>query len=129
MDERGLTTAIKRGINESKGDIVMWLDCDFSHPPKIAPLLVNPLFDDKKDIVIASRFIKGGGMEYSFTRTLVSKALNKFAEFLLYEDITDYTSGYVATRKSVFDKVNLKGDYGEYFINFIDDSKKNGFIT
>src|ERR1700686_5522336 len=38
--ERGLTSAIQRGIDESRGEVVFWMNCDFSMPPESMPLLL-----------------------------------------------------------------------------------------
>jgi len=40
LDERGLTSAIAAGIEQARGDIVVWMDCDFSMPPEVVPRLV-----------------------------------------------------------------------------------------
>ena len=41
---------------------------------------------------------------------------------MLFNDVTDYTSGYILVKKNYLGK--LKGDYGEYFINLIYDLKQ-----
>src|SRR3989338_10457938 len=35
--KRGLTNSIRRGIELAKGDVVVWMDCDFSMPPNVIP--------------------------------------------------------------------------------------------
>src|SRR6266576_880987 len=40
LTDRGLTKSIRRGIELSQGDVVMWLDCDFSMPPEVMPALL-----------------------------------------------------------------------------------------
>ena len=135
MNERGLASAISDGISLSTGDILVWMDCDLSHPPKLMPQLIKAL--DECDIAVASRFVKGGRMQYSFMRTLASRALNLFANIVLGFSIKDYTSGYPAVKQEVFDKVKIQpllGEnrgyivgYGEYFISFLYRAKKMGF--
>ena len=55
---KGLASAIEDGIKIASGDIFAWMDCDFSHPPKLLPQLIKMVID-KCDIAIASRFIEG----------------------------------------------------------------------
>jgi dolichol-phosphate mannosyltransferase len=38
---------------------------------------------------------------------------------MLKPSFSDYTSGFVAVKREVFDKIDLRGDYGEYFVDFI----------
>ena len=133
--ERGLASAISDGISLSTGDVIVWMDCDFSHPPKLMPQMIKAL--KKYDIVVASRFVEGGGMQYSFIRILASRALNLFANIILGFSVKDYTSGYSAVRREVFEKVKIQpllGEargyivgYGEYFISFLYRAKKTGF--
>jgi len=119
---RGLTNSIRDGIKSSKGDVVVWMDCDFSHPP----ILINKLLEkinEGHDIAVASRFIKNGGFKQEKGENILaiglSKAMNYTIQFLLGRHFGDYTSGFVATKKNVFRKIKLRGDYGEYFIDFI----------
>ena len=56
--ERGLTTAIQAGIRQARGDVVCWMDCDFSHPPGTLPRLVANL-DSGYDLVVGSRYVAG----------------------------------------------------------------------
>lgn len=133
--DRGLASAISDGISLSRGDVIVWMDCDFSHPPKLMPQLIKAL--KKYDIVIASRFVDGAGMQYSPIRILASRAVNLFANIILGFSVKDYTSGYSAARREVFEKVKIQpllGEargylvgYGEYFISFLYRAKKTGF--
>lgn len=135
LNERGLASALADGIALSTGDILIWMDCDFSHPPELIPQLVKTL--ENCDISVASRFVEGGGMRYSFTRIFSSRLLNFFANIVLGFSVRDYTSGYPAVKREVFDKVRicpLLGEsrgyisaYGEYFISFLYRAKKKGF--
>jgi len=54
LDERGLTSAIAAGIEQARGDIVVWMDCDFSMPPEVVPRLVAAV-DGGYDLAVGSR--------------------------------------------------------------------------
>lgn len=130
LNERGLASAIYRGIQESRGDIVAWLDCDFSHPPyKFIELLQK--IDEGYDLAMGSRFIKGGkdirGRRDSWLAVILSLWMNYFISFVLGRSLKDYTSGFVAVKRKVFDKIKIKGDYGEYFIEFIYNARGHGY--
>jgi dolichol-phosphate mannosyltransferase len=121
--DRGLTNSIRDGISCTTGDIVVWMDCDFSHPPEIVPLLVAEVAKGY-DAAVASRFaplgkqkVKGHGD--SQTAIGLSTALNVLLKILFRFDFHDYTSGFIAIRRTVLLKIPLRGDYGEYFIDLM----------
>ena len=125
-DERGLTSAIKRGIVEAKGDIVVWMDCDLSMPPDKITDLLGEL--ESNDLAVGSRYLKGGAdVGHSFVASLFSRTINLFAGLFLGFSITDYTSGFLAVRKTVFVRITLQGDYGEYCIDLLYRAKRLGF--
>ena len=126
MQKGGLASAIWRGITESRGNIVIWLDCDLSHPPKIIPKLLENL--PKYDVVIASRYVKGGKDERPFVRMLSSRLVNILAYAFLGLKVKDLTSGFFAVKKEVFSQVKLMTTgHAEYCIRFTYESLKKGF--
>jgi len=126
----GLTNSIKRGIELAKGDVVVWLDCDFSMPPPLIPKLLSKI-EQGYDIAVGSRFIKGGGFiledskgrRDSLIQIYLSRIMNYSIQLILGRSFRDYTSGFIAIRKDVFKKVSFRGDYGEYFIELIYKAK------
>ena len=129
----GLTKSIWRGIEKSTGDVVVWMDCDFSMPPELIPQLLK-VIDERYDIAVGSRFVPGGsfkkdtkGTQDTWLAVALSRMMNYSIRFFLERGFHDYTSGYVAVRKIVFDSIKLKGDYGEYFIDFIFRAIKRGY--
>ncbi len=58
VGRRGLRSALVEGISLAQGEIVVWMDCDFSMPPEIVPHLVREI--GAFDIVIGSRYVEGG---------------------------------------------------------------------
>lgn len=124
-NERGLTSALNLGIKKSKGKILGWLDADLSHPPKLLPCLLKNL--ENYDVSVASRYIKRGKDKRSDKKLVISSwFINKLAQFFLFSDFKDYTSGFCLAKREVFKDLVLQGDYGEYFIKLIFDLKKRG---
>ncbi len=123
LTDRGLTKSIRRGIELSTGDVVAWMDCDFSMPPDVIPSLLGAL-EAGADAAVGSRFVEGGkskegeGNE-SRLAIFLSGVLNVLTRLLLFRSFHDYTSGFIAVRKTVLDAIPLRGDYGEYFMDFI----------
>ena len=120
--DHGLTASLRDGIRASRFDVVVWMDCDFSHPPDKIPQMLY-MIGQGYDVVVNSRYAVGGGEDRSgkggVIQLVLSRVLNWGIRFLLKPSFSDYTSGFVAVRRSVLQQVDLRGDYGEYFIDFI----------
>ncbi|HTZ11556.1 MAG TPA: polyprenol monophosphomannose synthase [Candidatus Margulisiibacteriota bacterium] len=125
--ERGLATAIRRGLAEASGDIVGWMDADMSMPAEIIPAMLKNLADH--DLVIGSRYVSGGRDARGSFRVATSRVINWMAGLFLGFAIKDYDSGFIFLKKGVFDKVTFpaREGYGEYFIELIYKCKKAGF--
>lgn len=118
MATRGLASAFMRGIIESRGEIVGWLDADMCMPPALLPVMIERLRD--YDVVIGSRYAPGGSDNRSRARTSASVLVNRFANLVLNHGVLDYDSGFVVVRRTVFDKVSIiPTGYGAYFIEFV----------
>ncbi len=129
--ERGLVSALKTGIGRAEADVVAWLDCDLSMPPRLLRTFLDEIRRGH-DMVFGSRFVDGGGVEImtgsgdSVSAFLLSRLLNRFAQKVLGPEIRDYTSGFVAVRKPVMEEIGLNGDYGEYFIELAHRARRRG---
>jgi dolichol-phosphate mannosyltransferase len=134
MHERGLTSAIQRGIDTAiytfGADIVTWMDCDLSMPPEDVPRLVRAIVHGGAELAAGSRWIPGGAdIAHGFMARTLSWIINHFAILLLGADIHDYTSGFIAGRAHVFRSLRLRGDYGEYCIRFLAQARRLGFVV
>ncbi len=115
---RGLASAFMRGIIESRGEIVGWMDADMCMPPSLLPQMIERL--RTHDVAIGSRYAAGGSDQRAWLRRVSSRWINRFAGWVLGYGIRDYDSGFVAVRRSVFDKVSIiPTGYGAYFIEFV----------
>ncbi len=122
LREHGLTASLREGIRASKYEVVVWMDCDFSHPPDKIPQMLY-MINQGYDVVVNSRYVVGGGEDRGgkggLFQLILSRVLNWGIRFLLKPAFSDYTSGFVAARRPVLEQFDLRGDYGEYFIDFI----------
>lgn len=122
LRDRGLTASLRDGIRTARYDVIVWMDCDFSHPPNKIPQMLYML-DEGYDVVVNSRYAIGGGEDRGgkggALQLILSRMLNWGIRFMLKPSFSDYTSGFVAARRGVLAEHELTGDYGEYFIDFI----------
>ncbi len=126
-DERGLGTAVGRGIKASTGDVVIFMDSDFSHEPELIPEIMKKIKD--YDIVNGSRYLKGGGLETKFYRKLLANIMRIYMTIVLQLNITDYTNGYIAIRRSILDKLdqrNIFYGYGDYYFRLFYRAMEKG---
>ena len=112
--KQGLSSAILNGIQKAKGDTIIVMDSDFSHPPSIIPKMIDVLKQSQCDIVIASRYVTGGGIHgWSLKRKLISKIATKIAKKGLGVKQKDPMSGFFAFKRNVinglkFDAIGYK---------------------
>ena len=128
VDTRGLASAFNRGIIESRGEIVGWMDADMCMPPSLLPEMIKKL--DEYDIVVGSRYAPGGIDDRALLRVASSRLINGLATKVLGFGIKDYDSGFVVLKRSVFDKVSIiPTGYGAYFMEFIYTCRKKGLTV
>lgn len=98
---KGIGKALETGFKDAKGDIIITMDADCSHSPNIIKELVENI-NNGYDVVIASRYVKGGGMhEVPLWRQYISKCGNICFRAITHIHIKDTTTGYRAYSKKV----------------------------
>ena len=126
IDEKKLVSAIQRGIDEARGQYVVWMDADLSMPPEVIPFLIAQL--NSFDVAVGSRYAKGGKDVRPWLRVVSSRFINLVANVVLNFKVKDYDSGFVAARKKVLQKIRLSDSgYGEYCIEFLYRVGKKGY--
>lgn len=126
VNKRGLATAILFGIKKAKGTYIIGMDADFNHLPDKITDLVDRL--KNCDLVIGSRFIKGGGMEEKM-RYFITYLLNIFLKYFLGFPVMDNLSGFYAIKKIKLLKLPISliyRGYGEYHLRLVYLADKAG---
>lgn len=104
--ERGLATAVLRGLAEARSDLCVVMDADLSHPPERIPDLVRAI-EQGADVAIGSRYVPGGRIDHwPLTRRLASAAGTLFARALT--PCRDPLAGFFCLRRSLLNGVRLK---------------------
>lgn len=133
--KQGLGAAYIRGmdyaVNQLGAEVIFEMDADFSHDPKKIPEFLEKI-DQGYDFVVGSRYIKGGSIpeNWGIHRKLFSITGNLMVRIILGRlRIHDWTSGYRAIRKEVFQKTleKLYGFAGYTFqVVLLYNALKNG---
>ena len=112
--KNGLSSAILKGIQHAKGDTIVVMDSDFSHPPQIIPKLIDAIRKYQCDIAVASRYVNGGKVkDWPIKRRILSKVATSIAKKGLGIDTADPMSGFFAFKKNIinglkFDTIGYK---------------------
>lgn len=101
--EKGLSTAVIRGWQAAKGDILGVIDADLQHPPEIL-LQLSQEINRGADLAVASRHVEGGGVsDWGAIRRFLSRGAQVLGLILLPEvlgRLSDPMSGYFLVRRS-----------------------------
>ncbi len=100
--KNGIATAIRDGMLNSESKYVIVMDSDLQHPPEVIPKILKDLRRGR-DIVIASRYVRGGQSDFSLPRKAISRMATLIAHINLQETegIKDPMSGYFGFRRDL----------------------------
>jgi len=86
------------------------MDADWSHDPAVLPSLLAPIVEDRADLVIGSRYVKGGRvLDWGVGRRIVSRGGSLFARTVLNLKPNDLTGGFKAWRASTLAAIPFDG--------------------
>jgi len=124
---RSLASAFVRGLTETTGDYVGWIDTNMADLSNRFIEMINELKVDN-DLILMSRFVDGGGDDRIFLRSFCSKYFNLLCRLILRTSIKDYTSSIFLMKRKVLDEVTFLGyGHGEFFLEFIYNVYQKGF--
>jgi dolichol-phosphate mannosyltransferase len=95
---------------EGGATTVVQMDADFSHDPAALPGIVGPVADGDVDLVIGSRYTRGGGVvDWGVGRRVISRGGSLFARTVLGLGPRDLTGGFKAWRAETLARVPFAG--------------------
>src|SRR5436190_6744478 len=108
--KEGLGPAYVAGFRRALADgaeLVLEMDCDFSHDPADVPRLVAAV-EAGADLALGSRYVKGGAVRnWGLLRRIVSAGGSFYARVLLGVNVRDLTGGFKCYRRSVLETIDL----------------------
>lgn len=105
---RGKGAAVRTGLNNARGEVVIIQDADLEYDPEDYPRLIAPFKDPECVAVFGSRF-RGRGL-FLLRSRLANIFLNFFTNALFGSKITDMETGYKAIRRRVFQQLELSAN-------------------
>jgi dolichol-phosphate mannosyltransferase len=110
--KEGLGPAYLAGFERALADgaeLVVEMDCDFSHDPGDVPRLLAAA-EEGADLVLGSRYVKGGSVsnDWGFIRRAVSSGGSVYARLILGVPVRDLTGGFKCFRRAVLEAIDLE---------------------
>ena len=98
----GIGSAHKIGYNLAKGDLIISMDADLSHPPEKITNMIN-LINSGHDICVGSRYVRGGGSDKNILNQVISRLGSLYLSHFLGIKINDLSNGFRVIRKKIWD--------------------------
>ncbi len=97
----GLSQSVMTGIEKARGSVIVCTDADLSHDVTLIPQIYNEIKNNNTDIVIGSRYMKGGGIkDWPLKRRVISWGAT-FLSRILFPQITDPVSGFFGIKRDL----------------------------
>ena len=96
-----------RRVLATDAELVLEMDCDFSHDPADVPRLIAAA-EEGADVVLGSRYVPGGGTRnWGLVRRLISRGGSTYTALFLHMGVKDPTGGFKCFRREVLDRLDL----------------------
>jgi dolichol-phosphate mannosyltransferase len=92
---------------DAGAELVLEMDCDFSHDPRDVPRLIEAC-ENGADLALGSRWVDGGGtVNWGLVRRLISRGGSLYARIVLGVPVRDLTGGFKCFRRPVLETIDL----------------------
>jgi dolichol-phosphate mannosyltransferase len=103
---RAYIAGFERALAEG-AELVLEMDCDFSHDPADVPRLIEAA-ENGADLVLGSRYVPGGGTRnWGLARRLISRGGSVYTGLFLHMGVKDPTGGFKCFRRQVLEQLDL----------------------
>ncbi|MBO5021525.1 MAG: glycosyltransferase [Clostridia bacterium] len=110
---RGKGGAVKYGVEQAKGDIIVFTDADLAYPPESIGMAKELIEKENYDVILGSREVADIGHKYPWYRTIMSRIFSFVVDAILDLNVPDTQCGFKAFKKDaakkIFEKVTLNG--------------------
>lgn len=111
---QGKGKAVRTGIQNASGDLILIQDADLEYDPREYPTMLRPIQEGIADVVYGSRFLGAGRRPVLFWNMVANKILTLVTNILYNNILTDMETGYKLFRREVVQNIPLRA-YGFEF--------------
>lgn len=104
----GKGSAVARGIAQATGNLIMIQDADFEYDPRDVPQLLQPLLENRADVVFGSRFKKNCIQVHRTYHSFVNRFLTLLSNLMSGLNLSDMETCYKIGRSEVFQAMKLR---------------------
>ncbi|SVB52250.1 uncharacterized protein METZ01_LOCUS205104 [marine metagenome] len=107
---KGKGAALRAGFEKAKGEVIIVQDADLEYDPKDYDVLLEPIFDERADVVYGSRFLGGPHRVLFFWHYLGNMFLTTLSNMFTNVNLSDMETGYKVFRRKILESITLKSN-------------------
>ncbi|HEV3258648.1 MAG TPA: glycosyltransferase family 2 protein [Gemmataceae bacterium] len=107
---RGKGAALREGFNHATGDVVLVQDADLEYDPSEYLRLIQPIIENRADVVFGSRFTGDTHRVLYFWHSVANKVLTTLSNMFTNLNLTDMETCYKVFRREVLEGLRLKSN-------------------
>ena len=107
---KGKGAALRAGFEIAKGEVIIIQDADLEYNPKDYPVLLEPILDNRADVVYGSRFLGGPHRVLFFWHSLGNRFLTTLSNMFTNINLSDMETGSKVFRRKILESITLKSN-------------------